>query len=166
VLGAAVLAPGLPGAALIRRTEHGINVLFASNARYLLLSGGSLGDAPAEAMLMAEIARHRGVARERIVLEQASRNTFENAVYSGAIIRREGWRRVIVVTDGYHLPRALYCFRRLGLSVEGAAVPRQPATSRLAWYRQHAEEVVRLARCAGLFLIGSHKPIISRIWHP
>ena len=164
VLGAAVLANGVPSDALRRRIDHGVTVYFACRARYLVVSGGVVAAPPAEAALMREIALARGVPGERIIVEDAARNTFENAVYVGRILRRQGLRRAILVTDAFHLPRARYCFRHLGLPVDGEGVPRQPSTSRLTWWRQHLEELVRFARCAGLFLIGSHKPILRREW--
>lgn len=114
VLGAAVVAPGVPGPALVRRVEWGVGVFRARCAGHLVLSGGSIGPPPPEAHLMRQIALDLGVDEDRIVVEDTSRNTFENAVYTGAFIRRRGWRRVVVVTDAYHLRRALYIFRRLG----------------------------------------------------
>lgn len=164
VLGASVQMPGVPSQALRRRIEHGVAVFFADGARFLVVSGGVVVAPPAEAVLMRAIALDRGVPDERIIVEDMARNTFENAVYAGLIIRREGWRRSIVVTDAFHLPRALYCFRRLGLPVEGEGVPRRPTTTRIAWWRSYAEEMLRFARCAGLFLIGSHKPVLERVW--
>lgn len=166
VLGAAVVAPGVPGPALRRRLAHGIRVWRHQPAAHLLLSGGAIAGLPAEARLMRELALAAGVADARIIVEDASRNTFENAVYSGAIIRRAGWRRVIVVTDAFHLRRALYIFRRIGLAVEGAGVPRPPDTSRLRWLRHHALEALRHLRCWQLFLIGAHKPLLARVWRP
>ncbi|QNT69217.1 YdcF family protein [Defluviicoccus vanus] len=164
VLGAAVLAPGVASDALRRRIDHGLAVYFARHARYLVVSGGIVAAPPAEATLMREIALAAGVPNERIIVEDQSRNTFENAVYVGRILRRDGLRRAVLVTDAFHLPRALYCFRRLGLAVEGDGVARQPSTSRLKWWRQYLEELVRFARCAALFLIGSHKSIVQRVW--
>ncbi len=164
VLGASVLPSGAPSEALRRRIDHGVAVYFGRCARFLVVSGGIVAAPPAEAVLMREIALARGVPAERIVVEDASRNTFENAVYVGLILHREGWRRAVIVTDAFHLPRALYCFRRIGLAVEGEGVPRRSPTSRLTWWRQYAEEGVRFVRCAGLFMIGSHKPALERIW--
>jgi Uncharacterized conserved protein len=164
VLGASVLTPGVPSQALRRRIEHGVQVFFERGARHLVVSGGVVTAPPAEAVLMRAIALDHGVPEERIIVEDMARNTFENALYAGLIIRREGWRRSIVVTDAFHLPRALYCFRRLGLAVEGEGVPRRPNTTRLTWVRNYAEEMVRFARSAGLFMIGSHKPLLERVW--
>ena len=165
VLGAAVVAPGVPGPALIRRLRWGVDVFRARGARYLVLSGGSTAKgAPPESHLMRDMALVLGVARDRILLEDQSRNTFENAVYTGVFIRRRGWRRMIVVTDAFHLPRALYIFRRLGLRVEGAGVPRTSATSRGRWLRSVAEEKLRHLRSAQLFWVGAHKRLIARVW--
>jgi uncharacterized SAM-binding protein YcdF (DUF218 family) len=113
---------------------------------------------------MRDLAVQCGVAKERIVVEDSARNTFENAVYTGRIIRDRRWRRVVVVTDGFHLPRALYVFHRLGLEVAGEGVPRPPQVTRLYWARVHLEELIRTVRSAGLFAIGAHKPLLAKIW--
>lgn len=164
VLGAAMMAPGVPGAALRRRLEHGVAVFFGRDAGHLLVSGGIVGPPPAEAHVMRDLAIQRGVAKERIVVEDMARNTFENAVYAGRIIRDRRWRHVVIVTDGFHLPRALYVFRRLGLEVAGEGVPRPSKITRFYWARVHVEERVRKIRSAGLFAIGAHKPLLAKVW--
>jgi len=164
VLGAATAAPGVPGPALRRRLEHGVGVFRARKAAFLLVSGGIVGPPPAEAHLMREMAMARGIEAERIVVEDQARSTFENAVYAGRIIRERGWGRVVVVTDAFHLPRALFVCRRLGLPVEGDGVPRRPETSRLSWVRWHADEQVRLLRTAALFAVGAHRPLLKQVW--
>jgi uncharacterized SAM-binding protein YcdF (DUF218 family) len=164
VLGAALAAPGVPGPALRRRLEHGVAVFLEREAAHLLVSGGVVGPPPAEAHVMRDLALARGVAAERIIVEDMARNTFENAVYCGRIMRERGWRRVVVVTDSFHLPRALYVFRRLGLEVAGEGVPRRPGISRLSWTRAHLDERIRMVRSAGLFAIGAHKPLLAKVW--
>jgi len=47
--------------------------------------------------------------------EARSRTTQENAVYSAAILRAEGIRRVLLVTTAWHMPRAVQAFRAAGL---------------------------------------------------
>lgn len=165
VLGAAMAAPGVPGPALLRRLEHGVGEFFARPAAHLLVSGGLVGPPPAEAEMMRELALARGVPEERIVVEACARNTFENAVYAGRIIRERGWSQVIVVTDASHLPRALFVFRRLGLQVEGSGVPRRPGIPRWQRLREDTGERVRLLRSAVLFLAGTHRPIVAKVWN-
>ncbi len=164
VLGAATAAPGVPGPALRRRLEHGCAVLRARGARYLLVSGGSVGPPPAEAEVMRDMAVALGLDPTRIIVEDQARNTFENAVYAGRIIRQHGWRRVVLVTDRFHQPRARYVFARLGLAVTFDAVPPEPGASRLTQLRSRFDEGLRLARSVVLFAIGAHKPVVSRVW--
>jgi uncharacterized SAM-binding protein YcdF (DUF218 family) len=164
VLGAAVVAPGVPGPALRRRVDHAVRVFLERKAAHLVVSGGIVTCPPAEALMMREIAVSKGVPEERVIVEDRSRNTFENAVYTGRIIRDQGWRDIVLVTDAFHIQRALYVFHRLGLPAVGAKVPRQPETPRWEWYRSLAEEQIRLVHSAALFLVGRHKPVTARVW--
>jgi uncharacterized SAM-binding protein YcdF (DUF218 family) len=164
VLGAAVVAPGVPGPALTRRLDHAVTVFRRDRARHLVVSGGVVGAPPAEATLMRQRALGLGVPDERIVVEDRARNTFENAVFSGRIVRERGWQRIVVVTDGFHLRRALFVFRTLGFAVSGEGVPRPNRMSRLGWYRAHLIETWSLARSAWLFAIGAHRSVVEREW--
>ncbi|MGZ9272893.1 MAG: ElyC/SanA/YdcF family protein, partial [Candidatus Binatia bacterium] len=84
--------------------------------------------------------------------------------YAGRIIRDRQWCRVVVVTDAFHLPRALYMFRRLGLRVAGEGVPRPAQVTRIWWTWALSGERIRLIRSACLFAIGAHKPLLDKIW--
>ncbi len=164
VLGAALRPSGEPGFALLRRLEHGVAIWKRGRAPWLVLSGGVVGAPPAEAWVMADLARDRGVDDERMVLEDRSRNTFENALYTGRIMRARDWRHVVLVTDAFHMPRALYVFRRLGLDVEGEAVRDRGGESRLGWYGGWLREPAAFAKSAWLFCIGRHKPRVAAVW--
>ncbi len=125
-LGTRVRAGGRPSAGLRRRTGHAVHLALEGRAGAVILCGGEGAHPPAEAQLMREMALAAGLPDERIVLEAASANTFENAVNAARILHDRGWRRILVVSDGYHLPRALFVFRRLGLVVDGSAAPASP----------------------------------------
>lgn len=74
----------------------------------------------------AEFARRLfesfGIARERILLEQRSRNTVENALFSKDIAQPKAGERWLLVTSAYHLPRAVGVFRKAGFAVEAYPV--------------------------------------------
>ena len=162
VLGAKVAASGLAGAAIRRRVAHAVRVLEKRRIDTLLLSGGNAGPGPSEAEVMRRLVLEHGSPVKTIVTEDRSRNTFENAVYSGRVVKDHGWRRIVIVTDAWHMRRALYVFRRLGMDASGDSAPRPPDISRLAWARAHAGDHAALIRSAWLFWIGSGRGIVSR----
>ena len=58
-----------------------------------------------------------GVAPERIVVENASRNTYENAVFTRDLIKPTQEDRWLLVTSAYHMPRSVGAFRKVGFDV-------------------------------------------------
>jgi uncharacterized SAM-binding protein YcdF (DUF218 family) len=163
VLGAKVAASGLAGAAIHRRVAHALRVLERHRIDVLLLSGGNAGPGPSEAEVMRRLVLDHSASVKTIITEDRSRNTFENAVYTGRVMRDHGWRRIVIVTDAWHMRRALYVFRRLGMDASGDPVPRPPGVSRLAWVRAHAGDRAALVRSAWLFWIGKDKHIVESV---
>jgi uncharacterized SAM-binding protein YcdF (DUF218 family) len=53
-------------------------------------------------------------------IEPQSRNTAENAAYSAAMLRKDGVRRILLVTDAMHMPRSRTVFELAGLEVVSA----------------------------------------------
>lgn len=86
----------------------------------ILVSGGRIGTGlPTEAALMAQtLTEELGVPVRW--LETNSSNTFENAVNSAAILRKDGIKNIALVTHGFHMPRALEIFKSTGLNVTPA----------------------------------------------
>ena len=69
-----------------------------------------------ESKVMRDYLIGRGIAPERIVEEDASRNTRENLQNSMEIIREKGWpETVTIVTSGYHQCRAGMQAKKLGI---------------------------------------------------
>jgi uncharacterized SAM-binding protein YcdF (DUF218 family) len=81
----------------------------------ILVSGGSVfGAGVSEAELMRQaLARDFQVTTDWV--ENRSRNTMENAIYSRPILEAARKNRVWLVTDAWHMPRALWAFRRAGI---------------------------------------------------
>lgn len=119
------------------RLLTGLRLLRQQRAPLLVTSGGRVsftgGDpAPPEAVWARDLAEELGVPPERILLNPRSRNTAEEARDIGALGRGLGWRRILLVTSAYHLPRSLESFeRRSGLDVVPVACDFQlPGRSR------------------------------------
>ncbi|MGI3777833.1 MAG: YdcF family protein [Janthinobacterium lividum] len=87
------------------RIELALRLLAEGRARLLLVSGVAPG---AE---LGELARRAGVdpgpLAARVTLGRQARSTLGNAAETAAWARANGVRSLIVVTAGYHMPRAL-----------------------------------------------------------
>ena len=87
------------------RIELALRLLAADRARLLLVSG------VAPAAELGELARRAGVdpvpLAARVTLGRQARTTLGNAAETAAWARANGVRSLIVVTAGYHMPRAL-----------------------------------------------------------
>mgnify|MGYP001491002914 CR=1 FL=1 len=82
----------------------------------ILLSGGGNPPGPSEALLMKETAEETGFPEEKLITEENSRDTWENAVYSKRLCDALGYKKPVLVTSAYHMPRAVYLFRKAGFS--------------------------------------------------
>jgi uncharacterized SAM-binding protein YcdF (DUF218 family) len=103
----------------------------------ILFSGGSgalMDDGDPEAKFAARWLESLGIARSRITLEDRSRNTLENAVFSKAIVQPKPGERWLLVTSAYHMPRAIGVFRKAGFPVEPYPVD---------WRTRGAEDAMR-----------------------
>ena len=125
VLGCRVSERPLSGAAL-RRVERAASAYREGLATSIILTGGRRWNGVVEADAFAEALVHLGIPREALVLERESKTTHENAVMTARLLAPENRRSVGIVTCDWHLPRALYCFRRAGLSSVGIEAPSPP----------------------------------------
>ncbi len=117
VLGARVLPGGVPSGALRARTEHAVALYHRGVAPRLVFSGGVGVNPPSEARAMLALATRMGVPAEACVLEEGSHSTDDNARLTAEVLRGLGARRVVVVSDPYHLLRARNYFRLYGWEV-------------------------------------------------
>lgn len=87
----------------------------------LVFTGGSAAllraDASDEAAAAGRLFAELGIPPERIVLERESRNTFENAVLTRAMVEPQPGERWLIVTSAWHMPRSVGIFRRAGWEV-------------------------------------------------
>ena len=90
------------------------------NAR-VVFSGGSanvISNDAREADFAGAIFESLGVAKSRLIMERASRNTVENAQFSKALVAPKDGERWLLVTSAFHMPRSIGLFRKAGFAVE------------------------------------------------
>ena len=89
----------------------------AGKAPVILLTGGASPDNRPEAQQMRDILRVMGVPVQDMLLENQSRDTHDNAVYSAELLKARDMQRVLLVTSAFHMRRAEALFSRQGLEV-------------------------------------------------
>jgi SanA protein len=140
VFGAGYWPSGRLSDALADRMEMAIELYEAGKVNKLLLTGDNRVADYNEPAAMAEYAEARGVPREDLVLDYAGRRTYDSCYRARVIF---GVERAVLVTQAFHLPRALFTCERLGLDVAGLVADRHRYV-RSAWYR--LRELPALAR--------------------
>lgn len=124
VFGAAVAADGAPSAALTRRLEAAVRAAAAFPTSAVLVTGGAVHSAVAEAPVMAAALLGAGLARERLVVEAQAHTTWESATRIARLIADRGEAKaVVLVTSGYHAPRCRLFLRLNGIAVVTAITP-------------------------------------------
>lgn len=121
-----------PSPALVRRVRHGVDAFRQGRGQFLVFSGGAPRQPIAEAAWMRALALEAGIAESAIVVEDKSTRTLENAAFTARLMARRGLASALLVTDPFHLPRALYAFRRAGIAAVGS--PARSFWHEVAWW--------------------------------
>jgi len=137
VLGAAIWGDK-PSPMLEDRLLEGINLYKNSVSDKILMSGDHGRQEYDEVNIMKEFATQKGVPSENIFMDHAGFSTYESIYRAKEIF---GAKRIVIVTQKYHLYRALYIANQLGLEAYGVgADPRQYVG---ATYREIREILAR-----------------------
>ena len=96
--------------------EQAARLHWASGLPILASGGLHFGAPPSEAELFAQVLQEDFSVMARWQ-EGRSRTTWENAALSAPLLRDAGVRRIVLVTQAWHMPRARWCFERHGFEV-------------------------------------------------
>lgn len=106
------------------RVQHSMKLIAEGYAPSMIVAGGvSKHSGYIEAELMRNYALSQGLSEEKIIAENQSINTLENAVNSLEIMKQNNWHSALVVTSPYHTWRACTIFRKLKASVRCISAP-------------------------------------------
>lgn len=146
VLGAAVGEDGRAGPALTRRSRRALALLQSRSVDWLITTGGvgrhgrSEGDVARSLLIEIDPS-----IATRIRVENTSTTTYENLTRARPLLRELGARRAWLVSDGYHLARALRMARDLGIDAQGVAADTSPGDRTYGAPRHLAREAALLA---------------------
>ncbi|HVL96798.1 MAG TPA: ElyC/SanA/YdcF family protein [Solirubrobacteraceae bacterium] len=143
VLGARVHPDGRPTAMLDDRIRAAVALHRAGRVRKLLLSGDHGTRGYDEVNAMRRRALELGVPARDVFTDHAGFDTWDSSVRARRVF---GARSVVVVTQAFHVPRAVWLARRAGLRAGGVAADRPGGYGR--WGRTASMREV-LARVKG-----------------
>ncbi|GEO14243.1 YdcF family protein [Microvirga aerophila] len=88
-------------------------------AKLLIVGGGGtvFTNGTAEAPIIASYLRTVGIDPARLLVEDQSRSTFENATYAREVAKPREGERWLLVTSAWHMPRAVGVFEKAGFPV-------------------------------------------------
>lgn len=116
VLGAQVYADGTPSPFLAARLAIAQRLLAAGKVRAILVSGDHMNVGYDEPDAMRHWLVEQGVPGWKVVLDHAGFDTYDSCARARRIF---GVRRAIVVTQSYHVARAVTLCRHLGIDADG-----------------------------------------------
>ncbi len=166
VFGAGLRRDGTPTAVLRDRVETAVQLYMAGKVEKLLLSGDNRFVDYNEPEAMRQYALSLGVPDEAMVLDYAGRRTYDTCYRAKAIF---GVKRAILVTQNFHLPRALFTCNALGLKAIGVGANNIYYLKRSRLYWQARELFATFGAfwdiCISrpLPVLGDPEPIFSRI---
>ncbi len=106
-----------------------ISLYQSGKAKKIMISGGSgyvTRPNEKESVVIAKVLIEAGIPAEDIIIENESRNTYENALFSTTIINKKfPGTKVLLVTSAFHMRRSLACFEKVGLKVDPFPVDRK-----------------------------------------
>lgn len=133
VLGCQVMRDGTPSHMLEDRLRRGVELFERNTAPKLLMSGDHGQEDYNEVRTMKRYATDAGVASSHVFMDHAGFSTYESLYRAKHVFQV---KRVVIVTQKYHLYRALHIADALGIEAWGVA----------ADYRSYAGQSVREVR--------------------
>jgi SanA protein len=116
VFGAGLRRDGTPTAILRDRVETAVNLYSNGKVEKLLMSGDNRFDYYNEPEAMRQYALSFGIPAQAIALDYAGRRTYDTCYRAKAIF---GVESALLVSQKFHLPRALFLCNTLGLEADG-----------------------------------------------
>jgi vancomycin permeability regulator SanA len=120
VFGAGIFPDGSPSPMLADRVQAAVNLYSSGRVRKILLTGDNSRPDYDEVSAMRRYAIAHGVPAVDITLDYAGFSTYDSCYRARAIF---GVDAAVLVTQSYHLPRAVYTCRALGVDAVGLGTP-------------------------------------------
>lgn len=138
VLGAGLRPDGSPSDMLADRILVSVDLMERGFCDTILMSGDNSGEHYNEVAAMKLFAEENGVSAENILTDGKGYSTYESVLRA---VKEYGAEKIVIVTQEYHLYRALYIAKTMGLDAYGVSADLR--TYRGQMYRNLREHVAR-----------------------
>ena len=126
VLGAAQYN-GTPSPVLMARLDSALTAYREGASRWIVVTGGKMsGDNFTEAQASKDYLVDQGIPGDHILMENSGRDSWESLQGAAVPLRSHGFKKVLLVSDGFHLFRVKLMMRDLGFTVYGRAASNSP----------------------------------------
>ncbi len=123
VLGAGLKSDGTPSHMLEDRIKVGVDTMRALGCDKILMSGDRSGEYYDEPAAMKKYAEDMGAESSQILIDEHGFSTYESIMRAKAEF---GFKNVVIITQEYHLYRALYIADSQGLNAVGVSADLRP----------------------------------------
>ncbi|MEH2297235.1 SanA/YdcF family protein [Nostoc sp.] len=120
VFGAGVYPDGTPTPMLGDRVSAAVELYKLGRVQKLLMTGDNSREDYNEVLAMQSYAVERGVPMQNITLDYAGFSTYESCYRAKDIF---GVKQAVLITQKFHLPRAVYTCNQLGIKAIGLGTP-------------------------------------------
>ena len=131
VFGAGLWWDGSPTPVLRDRVKTAAELFFDGKVEILLMSGDNSHESYNEPQAMKDYALSLGVPETAIVLDYAGRRTYDTCYRARDIF---GIKDAILVTQAFHLPRAVYICNPMGVAARGVVADQRQYSQRSVRY--------------------------------
>jgi SanA protein len=162
VFGAGLRRDGSPTAVLRDRVETAADLYFQGKVEKVLMSGDNSYDTYNEPEAMRQYALSLGIPDTAIVLDYAGRRTYDSCYRARAIF---GVSEALLITQGFHLPRAIFLCNALGLEAYGIEANNNSYRSRSLVFWNIREQIATVGAFLDVFVnnpvpvLGAPEPI-------
>ena len=106
----------------------------------ILISGasGSMSSEMKEASLLKHFMVEIGIPNEKIIIEEKSKNTYENALFCSKILNEmhpDKNSKILIITSDYHMRRSVACFKKMNFKTD-------PYVKKSTKYHFDLEEII------------------------
>ncbi|HEV2349884.1 MAG TPA: YdcF family protein [Terriglobia bacterium] len=121
---------GEPSPVLKARLDHAFDLEERGLAPVVITTGGKGGEPIySEAGVSRDYLVQKGVAKEKILVDDRSESTYESVQAVASLLRQLHGKTCVAVSDGFHLYRVKVFFRAVGVTAFGSPAPGSPIES-------------------------------------